>query len=314
MRFGSDPSALGERRPTRRRGRQAAALAATLLLSACASSPKPFLWKLSKEGRESYLFGTLHSGVQASELSPVVFDRLRASGAYVGELDVRPDPKIPPSLELSHSTAGLDQLLSAESWAALKGRLNGVPEERLRRMNPFFAMYLLNDVERRESGGIEPPAAKRMKEKLETPSMDDALIAEARERGMVISFLEERTPTLRACVEVAVARELDERLRKKPNEPESSAEADRIAAAYRKGDFRALEEIEAAEEKETAAAGECSIGARNRAWAEKIDRLHGVYAPAFIAVGVGHAVTPTDSLLALLKSRGFSVERSTPAR
>ena len=298
-------------------GRFGSLSAVALLVGGCASAPRPFLWKIEKGGQPSYLLGTLHAGVSISDVPPVALERLKGSGAFVAELDARPGTKADAqaALELSPTSPGLDVLLSQPSWAALQVRLKGAPPERLKRMNPFFALYLLDDLEHREKASKFPlpsPPASVPSVPMALPSMDDALLSEARARGLVVSYLEERTPALKACVERAVARDLDERLhprRKAAGAFDGGDELLRVSAAYRKGDLSTVTELEAAEERETAAALECTVGVRNREWAEKILRLHEVYAPAFIAVGVGHMATRTDSLLDTLRAQGFTVER-----
>jgi uncharacterized protein YbaP (TraB family) len=144
--------------------------------------------------------------------------------------------------------------------------------------------------------------------------MDESLLAEARSRGMVISYLEEKTPELRACIDRTVARDLEEKLMPKPVAPAGAPvekdEMTRVSSAYFSGDLRKIAELEVEEEKDMGQTAECSIEQRNRAWAEKIERLHEVYAPLFIAVGVGHMATKADTLLQSLKAVGFSVERT----
>ena len=293
--------------------------AAAAVSAGCASAPKPFLWKLEKGGRESWLLGTVHAGVPAAEIPPLAVEKLESSSTYVAELDARPTDKNPhAALELSSESPGLDELLSKPAWAKLQERLRGAPPDRLKRMNPFFAIYLLDDVEKRENAAkaAEPPApaAKPAKDAL---SMDEWLLGKARARGMVISYLDEKTPSLRSCVDRAVARDLEEKLAPKKTDAQAKAEADsdlaNVARAYRAGDLGKISALEAEEEKESGGAGECTVESRNRAWAEKIARLHEVYAPAFVAVGVGHMATPADSLIELLKQQGFTVDRAATA-
>ncbi len=56
--------------------------------------PRPFLWSAEKDGRTTYLFGTMHVGIDAEARLPrLIWDKLDAAGAFAVETDVT-DPAI----------------------------------------------------------------------------------------------------------------------------------------------------------------------------------------------------------------------------
>jgi uncharacterized protein YbaP (TraB family) len=59
----------------------------------------PFLWQISGGQRPSYLFGTIHAGVDASELPPIVGSALRHSELFV--METSPGDVYPPATSTS---------------------------------------------------------------------------------------------------------------------------------------------------------------------------------------------------------------------
>lgn len=53
--------------------------------ASAASVDRPFLWRIDGGAAPSYLFGTIHAGVQASELHPIVDSALHQSRLFVME-------------------------------------------------------------------------------------------------------------------------------------------------------------------------------------------------------------------------------------
>ena len=69
----------------------------------------PFLWRIDGGDKPSYLFGTIHAGVGASELSPLVGDAIESSDLFVMEtapanfLTTRFPSEVPMDIELARS-------------------------------------------------------------------------------------------------------------------------------------------------------------------------------------------------------------------
>lgn len=298
-----------------------------LSLSACATpGPQPFLWTLEKNGQTSQLAGILHAGAAPGDVPEVFRSGLRKSSALIAEVDPRPSVgrgNAAGAIELAPGTPGLDTLLSPSAWAELQARLKAPPND-LKRFNPFFASWLLDEIERKADeinalkikqqavAGKPPVPVAAEPAPLATSGMQDVLLAEARARDLPVSYLDERTQATRACAVRAMAKALEARLGP-PTPGSDSGESflRGVVDAYRAGDFKTLSRLQDEAETEGGAAGECTVQSRNRLWAEKIARFHGVYAPAMFAVGIGHIVTKKEPLLELLEEKGFTVRRAS---
>lgn len=296
-------------------------------LSACATpGPQPFLWTLEKNGQTSQLAGILHAGAAPNDVPEVFRSGLRKSSALIAEVDPRPSVghrNAAGAIELAPGSPGLDMLLGPDAWTELQARLK-VPANDLKRLNPFFASWLLDELERKagenkalkikqqEVPGKSVVPVAQEPGPLAMSGMQNVLLAEARARDLPVSYLDERTQTTRACAERAMAQALEERLGPSTPGSDSGEKFLRgVVDAYRAGDFKALSRLQEQAETEGGADGECTVQSRNRLWAEKIVRLHGVYAPALFTVGIGHIVTKKEPLLELLEEKGFTVRRSS---
>lgn len=271
---------------------------------AVASAPKPalltrpLLWSAEKDGKTTYLFGTMHMGVDAAtRLPPVVWDKLAASPSFAMEADLE-DPKIAEMIKPT-PTSLRDQLGDAY-WKKLETALGATIASAVEHMPPMIPITAL------AVRGLPPTAA-----------MDKVLQERAKKAGKPIVFLEAATRQLEILATwmdiKALKMMLDEL---DGTEQRTKATLD----AYIEGDERKMLALADSEKAEALSHGYTAaefdremddvLYNRNASWVEPIDRVH-ASGGAFIAVGALHLIGPR-SVTDLLTKHGYKVTRIAP--
>lgn len=257
---------------------------------------KPFLFRAEKDGKTSWLFGTIHLGVNAeTDLPPWVADKIDASAAFVMEADTSDATALARALQRNDG-GSLRTDLGPEYWKKLEDAVGERLAAGFDGLKPFAIMTLL--------------IAKDLPM---TPPMDATLAFRARTAGKPIHFLESVTDQISMIDPwmgpADVKAMLDHR-------EEARVMALKMLDAYRTGDGPALGAmfndqtlwLAAGRKPEVYPAYlDALLGKRNRAWVPQIEKLHGE-GGAFVAVGAGHLVGP-DNVLDLLAQRGFQIFR-----
>ncbi len=290
-----------------------------ILTSGCASKlKKPYLWSVEKEGRTSYIFGTIHSGVSYDEIPDSVRDKAKTASAFFNEIpidavkstedlqkmpeDFRNFVKIMVSRADSEPT--LDKILSPAGWNFLVSKYKTFSEEQLKEFTPFLALNLIQS---------DPDYAVYVTRYQAYDyqwynSIDYQLEKEARKHSVPaqsldsFALLKQTRPllieTARAVLEDYVSG------RKKVNEGVTAP--DEVAKEYRVGSQESIERAMSIFSKDEY---EALIGIRNRDWLRTLVYQERVFnGGIFAAVGVGH-MTGKDSLVELLRKAGYAVNR-----
>jgi len=262
-----------------------------------------YLWRVSKDGRTSYLYGTIHVGKPEWIFpGPTVMEALRATDTMALEFDMM-DPKMQESMKNA-----MTELHGNPLPAALAQRMRTeakslcVPYDTLAEFPPEMQIAVLSVTASRLEGldatfavdgvltGIGHAAGKNMVS-LETPASQ-------------IKALVMKTPEETAEFVAGSLDELeDSRARKVLR---------RLAAAWANSDYAELDhyedwcdclrtEIERKIMKRL-------LDERNPAMAERVDALHQSGRQVFVAVGSMHMFGPVG-LPALMEKRGYRVER-----
>lgn len=262
-----------------------------------------FLWRASKDGRTSYLYGTVHVGrMDWMFPGPEVLRAARASDVIALELDIL-DPDIVARLQAGMAPRpdrALPEALRARLRAQLK--MACLPEQLLEQTSPEMVATTLTMMAAR-SEGLDPAyavdavyasmarALRKPVYSLETPELQLKLLlggTEAETRASIESALEElesgkASPQLARMARVWS----DGRLAEMENYEEwcecLETEADRVMMR------RMLDE-------------------RNPGLAKSIDAIHAAGKSVFAAVGSLHMIGRLG-LPALLAGRGYEVER-----
>ncbi len=245
------------------------------------SDPRPFLWEVQGPTANVILFGIFHGGGRA-DVPRAAITRLRGARVYVTEIPALDPDKVRPLMELPRGES-LPELVGADAWWDLREALRAViGEEELRRARPWYAMSLLTAVS----------------SDLPSPTMDEALSAEAGSAGARLEYLETADEQLAALAESVDAADLKQALAERR---QMRCVISDLAAAYRRGDGATIRADLTGED------ATILLDERNRSWLPKIEGyLKGD--GAFIAVGVSHLVGD-GALPALLEARGHRVTR-----
>jgi uncharacterized protein len=258
------------------------------------------LWRITRDGRSSWLYGTLHVGKPGwRRLGPQVTTALRATDVLALEIDPT-DPALlaalaelqPPSLLPDSLQARLDQAyaracISRDAMATLHPVLQAttltVLEARWLGMDPAYAMEQLLAAQVRGNG--------RRVVSLETAAQQKA------------ALVPEDPVEALAVVEQSLA-QLEDRSARRVIE--------RMAQAWERGDLAALEDYAgwcecAVTDAEKAAMLKLN-DERNGPLAAGIEAQHRQGRRVFAAIGALH-MTGAQSLPRLLEQRGFKVER-----
>lgn len=262
-----------------------------------------FLWRISKDGRSSWLFGTLHvAKLEWDFPGPAQREALAASDTVALELDLL-DPvmqqRMAKALAAQPKTA-----LPAALQARIASRVQAecLPAQALDAFAPELQVAVLASMLGRRDGldaawGIDTflagwgREAKMSVVSLETPELQLKLLL---------------MPSPAATVEM-VGSMLDE-----IDSGRALATLRRLAAIWADGDLAELQRYEAWCECIKTAADRAlmvrMLDDRNPALADSIAELHAVGQRVFAAVGSLHLIGPTG-LPALMAQRGYRVER-----
>ena len=267
-----------------------------------------FLWRISKGGRTSYLYGTIHAARQEWMFpGPTIVEALRASDTLALELDVL-DADIQRRLLASIGSRRGEALP-----AALSQRLDRKKEAECvdavswSRFSPEFQIASLTVLEARRDG-FDPSYA-----------IDLVLAGLARNLGKPIASLETPEAQMQA-LQMPTQAETLAFVRDSLDELESGRARPllaRIARIWVDGDYAELSRYEkwcnCLRTKSERAAMKRLLDDRNPALAAGIDKLHAGGQQVFAAVGSLHMIGPTG-LPALMKKRGYKVEQGDIAR
>lgn len=262
-----------------------------------------FLWRVTKDGRSSYLYGTIHAArAEWMYPGPVTLDALKGSDTLALELDVL-DPDVQRRLATSIGAPRKEPLppaLVRRIERQLKAQCADV--ESFARLAPEFQIASLSVMAARRDG-LDPAHA-----------IDLVLAVLAREFGKPIASLE--TPELQMqALQMPSQAETIDFVSSGLDDLESGRTRpmlNRIAKVWREGNYAELARFESwcncVDTATERAAMKRMLDDRNPQLAAAIDNLHSGGARVFAAVGSLHMIGP-KGLPALLRQRGYRVEQ-----
>ena len=272
--------------------------------AAAKAQDRGFLWRISKDGRSSYLYGTLHVG-RADWMAPgPVLKQALADTDLTGlELD-------PLSPEVQEDMA---------SATARQSRRSAIPQALQRRLKKDWLAECLPEAQL----GNSPPELQALsltffagrRDGLQAVYGTDILLAMlAHGSGREVVSLETGSAQLTALLEPRQADAVSsiEQTLKEVEQGQSRRLLLRIAQVWASGDLEALERYadwcDCLNTAQDRAQLKRLMDDRNPAMADRIDTLHQGGKRVFAAVGALHMVGP-GGLPALLAQRGYQVER-----
>ena len=255
------------------------------------------LWRLEKDGRQSYLYGTIHiANLDWAMPGPTVIRALRDAATIAIEADPG-DPATGAGMaapQKAHEAPTLPPELVARLRAQAARACE--PWETLQSMPPLMIITRLTLLDARWDN-------------LHTDyAIETVLAGFARRTGKTLTTLETIAIQRAAIVAGSPAEqalEVDQRLAAVENGSARKAMAV-IANAWASGDLETLARLYEPADARAALARMAS--SRNPSIASRIDQLHREGRPLFAAVGILHMVGDA-ALPRLLAERGFTVER-----
>jgi hypothetical protein len=265
-----------------------------------------FLWRIRKDGRTSWLYGTIHlARMEWMFPGPQVAAALRASDVVAFELDVTDGPLM-ARLQQGLSNTARDTVapLPEDLAVRLRAQLRAAcaPAEMLDAMAPEMvgATLMLLSVRR---DGLDA-----------SYGIDPALAHFARRENKTVVSLETPEQQLRLMTSRSVT-DLREGLEKVLRDLEQDRARPlllRVASVWEEGRAEELaryrEWCDCASTAYERATLKAMLDDRNRPMAERIDKLHASGKSVFVAVGSLHMFGPA-SLPTLMARRGYRVER-----
>ncbi|NRF69624.1 TraB/GumN family protein [Aquincola sp. S2] len=268
-----------------------------------AARDRGFLWRISKDGRNSYLYGTIHVGkLDWAFPGPQVREALMGAQALALELDLT-DPKTLD--ELSRSTAGdarfqlppaMQQRLARQAEAACLGL------ELLSGQHPVMQAITLTVLSARREG-FDPAYAQEL-------VLGGFARAAAKPIVALESAVQQAALLVPGDAKQAVA--MAEQALSQLERGASRTALVRVARAWEQGDLDVLSRYEqwceCIETDDDRAFLRRVNDERNGPMAERIDALHSGGKTVFAAVGSLHMTGPLG-LPHLMEKRGYSVQR-----
>jgi uncharacterized protein YbaP (TraB family) len=261
-----------------------------------AAKDRGLLWRITRDGRSSWLFGTLHVGKPAwRRLGPQMSAALKGSEVLALEVDPN-DPAL---------VQALPEALQARLAKAFERAC--VASESLATLHPVLQATTLMVLDARWLG-MDPGYAQ-----------ENLLAAQVHTLGRRVVALETAAQQKAALVpdDAAEAQLVLEQTLTQLEDQSGRRVLDRMARAWERGDLAALEDYEtwcecASNDEERAFMRRLN-DERNPALADGIAEQHRQGRRVFAAVGALHMTGP-QSLPRLLAQRGFKVERMAFAR
>jgi uncharacterized protein YbaP (TraB family) len=287
------------------------AVAAFIASLAGAAQAAPAMWRVTSANSEVYLFGTLHALQPAAHWRTPAYDAAYAKASVVWfEADLGAADPATVGLIMSRygvdPERGLSEKLAAADLQALRSETDMARVEHLR---PWAAALMLS---------MQPVLARGARVEA---GADMAVTREARTGGKqikVFETLEDQARMFSSLPEPAEIQYLAEviRQRRAPSPrrinltPSAESSAECMESQWLAGDLARLGPGLAGElAHENPSLYDALLKQRNLAWADKLTAEMGQASGVeLVNVGALHMVGP-DGLPALLKARGFKVER-----
>lgn len=279
---------------------------AVLVLCATLSAqapPKHFLWKVEDaSGGSAYLLGSLHVlSADAYPLPAAIDNAFAESKTLVEEVDLDEmnDPmQMMAALAKAMLTGGqtLDQLVSAETFAEVKRRVEGygMPMAAIQRMKPWLVAITLM-APTLQAAGFKPELG-----------IDKHFFDRAKETGLKRQALEtlayqldrfdQMPPKLQEEMLKATIEDLDTQV----------GGVKEMVRAWATGDIATMEKLALTAFQQSPELYRRLLSERNQNWMPHVERCLTENAGCFVVVGAAHLVGQ-DGLPVLLQKKGYRV-------
>ncbi len=265
---------------------------------------RSFLWKATGRQGVVYLVGSVHMlSKDYYPLSQALEAAFKDSDLLVEEADLgemlSPDSQFRMlSQGMLPASQSLQRVLSAKTYALVSKRVGdfGMPIEVLQRFKPWFLALTIMSLGW-QSVGLDPELG------LDKHFYDRALVESKQVQGF------ETTEYQISQFDQMTMEQQDHLLAESITDLDTErSNITRLADAWRVGDEPTVERIVLQELKDDPQMYQRLLVVRNRNWLPMIESFFNRRGHTFVVVGAAHLVGP-DGLLAILKSKGYSIEQ-----
>ena len=257
-----------------------------------------FFWTIEKDGKTTYLLGTMHMGIEPeTRLPQVVWDRLDAAKTFAMEADLS-DPKL--GATMIRAKGELKDDLGNEYWAKLEKALGPQMAAQMSQMTPMGAAAMMS-----------------LKDLPKTSPMDGVLLGRAINQKKQIVYLEEGSLQAKILAKHMGVKALKMMI---DTYEKGAAQSKAMLDAYAAGDPAGIIKITEDQKTDSLKHGftkaeydeqmDDILYKRNASWIAAIEKMH-TEGNAFVAVGALHLIGER-SVLDLLEKKGYKVTRLTP--
>lgn len=265
------------------------------------AADRGFLWRVSRDGRDSFLYGTMHAGrADWLALGPRTEASLARTGALALEVNVM-DPAVQTALR--DATQGPPRRLPAELMQSLRDAWSAecLPADALLAGPTEFHVAQLAMAQAQRQG-LFPLYGAESALLLRSLRTERPVIGLETVQTQLATLLARSDDEAEAMVRDALADWRD---------PRAPQMLERLTRAWVRGDLKDLEAYadwcDCLNTPSERAAFARLVDGRNPGMADAIERLHAGVS-VFAAVGALHLIGP-QGLPALLQARGFNVTR-----
>jgi hypothetical protein len=265
---------------------------------------RSFLWKASGPQGVIYLVGSVHMlSKDYYPLSPALEAAFKDSDLLVEEADLgellSPDSQFKMlSQGMLPESQSLQRVLSPKTYALVSKRVGdlGMPIEVLQRFKPWFLALTIMSLDW-QSSGLDPELG-----------LDKHFYDRARGEGKRVQGFETAEYQISRFDQMTMDQQ-DHLLAESITELDTErSNITRLVDAWRVGDEPTVERIVLQGLKDDPQMYQRLLVDRNRNWLPTIESFFNRRGHTFVVVGAAHLVGP-DGLLAILKSKGYSIEQ-----
>jgi uncharacterized protein YbaP (TraB family) len=295
---------MTERSHPRLRRLAIAVVVAAAALENVGAASRNFVWKISGKQNAIYLVGSIHMLTKDYyPLNPALDTAFKDSDLLVEEADL--GEMLGAESQMSVLLRGrlpsdqtLDKVVSPETYALVNKHItaHGLPIELLRQFKPWMLALMIETFEWQKAGF--DPSLGLDKHFYDRAQIDGKTIQGLETADYQISLFDSMTAQQQDRLLADTLKSID---------TEMSSIA-RLTDAWKTGDTATIERIALADLKQDSLMYQRLLVDRNQNWMPKLEALFARSGRAFVVVGAAHLVGP-DGLLAVLKSKGYTVEQ-----
>jgi len=265
------------------------------------SAARGFVWSVERDGRTSWLVGSLHVLTKDAYPLPGSMDKaFEQAKTLMEETDVNelssPDMiGIVATKGLFTNGQTLESVLPRDAYTQLAQRMTatGLPIEMVKMMRPWMVELTLSGLELQRAG-FDPELG-----------IDIHYRRKAAQNGMALNMLETAAEQIDYLAGLPLDVQVSQLQQTLTEGDAELREVREIAAAWRAGDTAAIERLLLKGMKESPAYYQSLVVDRNRRWIPRIESCLST-GSCFIVVGAAHMVG-SDGLIAMLKQKGYRI-------